>query len=163
MRFVTIIRASLFILGTLTLRGVAAEAQSPEQDAAYAVVKTLFDGMRARDTAAMRAAFVPNAVMQSITPTGVKSDGIEGWLRSIGGAAAGTVIDERLANPVVQVDGNLASIWVDYWLFVGERFSHCGVDAVLLAKQDGAWKIFSVVDTRRREGCAPAPAPAPAR
>ena len=28
----------------------------------------------------------------------------------------------------------------------------------LLAKPDGAWKIFSVVDTRRREDCAPAPA-----
>ena len=87
----------------------------------------------------------------------MKFDGIDGWLRSVGSAPAGTVIDERLANPVVHVDGNLASIWVDYWLFVGERFSHCGVDAILLSRHEGAWRIFSVVDTRRREGCAPAP------
>jgi len=105
----------------------------------------------------MRAAFVPNAMMQSISATGVKFEGIEGWLRSVGSAPAGTVIDERLANPVVHVDGDLASIWVDYWLFVGDRLSHCGVDAILLSKLEGAWKIFSVVDTRRREGCAPAP------
>lgn len=133
-------------------------AQSPEHDAAYAVVTKLFDGMRTRDTSAMRAAFVPNASMQSLTPEGVKFDSIDAWIRSVGGAPAGTVLDERLANSAVQVDGNLASIWVDYWFFVGERFSHCGVDAILLAKQGGSWRIFSVVDTRRREGCAPAPA-----
>lgn len=152
---------SLRVAGALAL-GLAASpsavaAQTPDHDAAYQVVTALFDGMRARDTSAMRAAFVPNATMQSISATGVKFDGIEGWLRSVGSAPAGTVIDERLANPVVHVDGNLASIWVDYWLFVGERLSHCGVDAILLAKHEGAWRIFSVVDTRRREGCSPAP------
>ncbi len=131
---------------------------SPEHAAAYAVVTGLFDGMRARDTAAMRTTFESNAVLQSLTPTGVKSDGIEGWLRSVGAAPTGTLIDERLANPVVHVDADLASVWVDYWLFVGDRFSHCGVDAILLAKREGSWRIFSVVDTRRREGCAPAPA-----
>lgn len=89
--------------------------------------------------------------------TEVRFEAIDGWIKSVSGAPAGTLLDERLANAVIHVDGNLANIWVDYWFFVGDRFSHCGVDAFLLAKQDGAWKIFSVVDTRRREGCPPAP------
>ncbi len=158
--FVIAMAAVVTLPATPVATPVAAQSPStsPEHAAAYAVVTGLFDGMRARDTASMRAAFVENAVLQSLTPTGVKSDGIEGWLRSVGAAPAGTVIDERLANPVVHVDGDLASVWVDYWLFVGERFSHCGVDAILLAKREGAWRIFSVVDTRRREGCASAPA-----
>ena len=64
--------------------------------------------------------------------TDVRFEAIDGWIKSVSGAPAGTLLDERLANAVVHVDGNLA-------------------------KQDGAWKIFSVVDTRRREACPPAP------
>ncbi|MDH5233405.1 MAG: nuclear transport factor 2 family protein [Gemmatimonadota bacterium] len=144
------------------LAGVSTEsaAQSADHDAAYAVVKSLFESMRARDTSAMRAAFVPNASMQSLTPTGVTFVPVDDWIRSVAGAPASLVLDERVANPVVHVDGDLANIWVEYWFFAGERLSHCGVDAFLLARRDGAWKIFSVVDTRRRDGCAPAPGPA---
>lgn len=132
-------------------------AQSAEHDAAYQVVTRLFDSMRARDTAAMRSAFVPNASMQSLGANGVKFDAVDGWINGIGRAPAGLVLDERLANPVVHVDGDLANVWVDYWFFAGDRFSHCGVDAFLLAKQGGTWKVFSVVDTRRTQGCPPAP------
>jgi hypothetical protein len=136
----------------------AARAQSADQDAAYAVVTKLFDGMRTRDTTAMRASFIPTATLQSVSVTGVRTDEINAWINSVASAPAGLVLDERLANPVVQVNGDLASVWVDYWFFAGERFSHCGVDAFVLARQSGTWKIISVADTRRREGCAPAPA-----
>lgn len=47
---------------------------------------TLFDGMRARDTTAMRASFVPNASMQSLTPTDVRFEAIDGWIKSVSGA-----------------------------------------------------------------------------
>jgi hypothetical protein len=130
---------------------------SPDHEAAYAVVVKLFDAMRTRDTAAMRAAFVPNASMQSLTPQGVRFDSTGGWISSVGRAPAGLVLDERLANPVINVNGDLASVWVDYWFFATDRLSHCGVDAILLHRREGAWRIFSIVDTRQKEGCPPAP------
>lgn len=158
MRPTTSLRLRSAIAVTLLSLGASPlVAQTPDHEAAYRVVTTLFDGMRARDTTVMRASFVPNASMQSLTPTGVRFETIDGWIKSVSGAPVGTLLDERLANAVVHVDGNLANVWVDYWFFIGDRFSHCGVDAILLAKQDGEWKIFSVVDTRRREGCPPAP------
>lgn len=135
-----------------------AQAQSPEHEAVYGVITGLFDGMRTRDTSSMRSAFAPGASLQSVSPNGIRVDAIDAWIGSIGSAPAGLVLDERLANPVVQVDGDLASVWVEYWFFAGERFSHCGVDAFVLARQAGAWRILSVADTRKREGCAPAPA-----
>jgi hypothetical protein len=147
----------MLLLAALLLPS-AARAQSPDHDAAYAVVTKLFDGMRTRDTTAMRASFVESATLQSVSATGIRTDAINAWIGSVAGAPAGLVLDERLANPVVQVNGDLASVWVDYWFFAGERFSHCGVDAFVLARQGGTWKIISVADTRRREGCAPAPA-----
>lgn len=136
----------------------ALPAQSADHDAAYAVITQLFDGMRTRDTASMRAAFAPGASLNSVSPTGVRSDAIDVWIGSVASAAAGLVLDERLGNKVVQVRGDLASVWVDYWFFAGDRFSHCGVDAFVLARANGAWRILSVADTRQRDGCGAAPA-----
>lgn len=149
-------RSVLLALLVLCTLAPHATAQS-DRDDAYAVVVKLFDSMRVRDTAAMRAAFTTNASMQSLTPDGVTFERIDGWIAAIGRAPAGLVLDERLANEVVQVNGDLANIWVDFWFFAGDRLSHCGVDAVQLHRAGGVWRIFSMVDTRQRQGCPPAP------
>jgi type II secretory pathway component PulL len=67
------------------------------------------------------------------------------------------VWDERTRNEVVHQDGTLASVWMDYSFYAGDRFSHCGVDAFLLAREGDDWKIVSLADTRRREGCPDQP------
>ena len=134
------------------------EAQAAADSASVTgMVTKLFDAMRARDTTTMRALFVPNASMQSLRDTAVTFDKIDGWIAGVARAPQGVVLDERLGPQTVQIDGNLATVWVDYWFYVGPRFSHCGVDAFQLARIGGAWKIFSVVDTRRTAGCTPAP------
>jgi hypothetical protein len=150
-------RTLLFVLAAVALTAAPARAQSPDHDAAYAVVTKLFDAMRARDTATMRASFAPGASLQSVGPRGIRTDAIDAWIGGVAGAPAGLVLDEKLANPIVQVNGNLASVWVDYWFYAGEQFSHCGVDAFVLAKSEGMWRILSVADTRQREGCPPFP------
>ena len=146
------------MLSLLLLGAVRAEAQVTSDSAAITgIVTRLFDAMRARDTTTMRALFVPNASMQSLRDTAVTFDKIDGWIAGVARAPQGVILDERLGPQTVRVDGNLATVWVDYWFYVGPRFSHCGVDAFQLARIGGAWKIFSVVDTRRTAGCAPAP------
>ena len=146
------------MLSLLLLGAVRAEAQVTSDSAAITgIVTRLFDAMRARDTTTMRALFVPNASMQSLRDTAVTFDKIDGWIAGVARAPQGVILDERLGPQTVHVDGNLATVWVDYWFYVGPRFSHCGVDAFQLARIGGAWKIFSVVDTRRTAGCAPAP------
>lgn len=149
-------RLTAFFLACI-LPLASAPAQSAAHDSAYKVVTDLFDAMRMRDTAAMRAAFTPNASMQTLTSDGVEFASIDGWITSVARAQPGVVLDERLANPVVQVNGALASIWVDYWFYIGNRRSHCGVDSFDLHRQDGRWRIFSVVDTRQAIGCPAAP------
>jgi len=158
MRQLVLSLASACTLATAAPTDASAQsAQSADHVAAYAVVTRLFDAMRTRDTATMRASFAPGAMLQSVSATGIRTDAIDQWIGGVAGAPAGLILDERLANPVVQVNGDLASVWVDYWLFVGDRFSHCGVDAFVLARHEGAWRIISVADTRQREGCPAAP------
>src|SRR5688572_27921602 len=143
------------------LLGLLAAAPSPlvaqaEERAVFAVVQQLFDGMRSRDTARMRAALHPEARL--VSPAlrdgvpGVRVESPSGWLAQVA-RSTGAPVDERLRNPVVRVDGTLASVWVEYSLFVGDRFVHCGVDAFPLVRTAEGWRITDLADTRRREGC----------
>jgi hypothetical protein len=160
--------ASLVILVSAATTSLAAQQPSgapvpPPAQPAFAVdsaavvtvVRTVFNGMRTRDTASMRAQFHSSATLRSANydRTGkavISEDGVNDWISGVGGAPPTMVIDERLGPPVVQVDGNLASVWVYYELYVSDRFSHCGADQFTLGRTPDGWKIIGVADSRRR-------------
>jgi hypothetical protein len=58
---------------------------------------------------------------------------------------------EPIWNQLVRIDGGLAMVWTDYAFYVDDQLSHCGVDAFLLEKTSGQWKIYSITDTRRTD------------
>lgn len=124
---------------------------------ALAVVTGLFDAMRSRDTAALRASFAEGTMLTSVSmregKPAVQRSPIDSWITSVGGAPAGLLLDERLYNPRVQLSDGLATVWVEYDFYTGDRFSHCGVDAFILVRLAEGWKVASLADTRRREGC----------
>jgi hypothetical protein len=151
-------RRIIFIVGTVLLAVSSAPsyAQQTEEAAVRAVVDRLFDGMRSRDTTAMRSVFAEEAQFYGLSQTGtVRTDRPSDFITSIAGAPAGLVLDEVLHDVEIRIDGPLASVWTYYDFFAGENFSHCGYDAMLLLKVQGEWKIVSLADTRRREGCRP--------
>ncbi len=132
-------------------------AQRDERDV-LAVVRQLFDGMRERDTAKMRALLHSDARLVSAADrNGVpvaQIDSPSTWLQGVMRATGGT-LDERIRNPVVKVDGGLASVWVEYSFYLGDQLRHCGVDAFHLVKTAEGWRIVDLADTRHREGCTP--------
>jgi hypothetical protein len=159
-----LLRSALLLCALPT--AVAAQGSSRVADQArerevLAVVQRLFDGMRAGDSAAMRATFHPAAQLMSVgskagVPT-LEVDSLDQFLRAIGKPHP-EPYDERTSSPRVHIDGDLAAVWTDYAFYVGDKFSHCGVDAFHLFRGPDGWKIISLADTRRREGCAGAPA-----
>ncbi len=139
-----------------------ARAQAPESEtvAQRAVVQELFDAMRAGDSVRIRAVFHPEMrylMTSDVGPDGVarlRATPLDGFVTSVGTKRA-EAVDERIFNPKVLVDGTLASVWVDYSLYVGTRFIHCGVDVFHVAKVGETWKIAALTDTRRTTGCTP--------
>jgi hypothetical protein len=63
------------------------------------------------------------------------------------------IYDERITFNTIKIDANLATVWTPYQFFVGDKFSHCGVNSFQLVKFNGAWKIQYIIDTRRKENC----------
>ena len=150
------IGSALLALAALAVGGApAAHAQAPDAEV-RAVVARLFDGMRAGDSAAVRSTFLPGAMLATaLARTSgpvVQVDTLDQFVRAIGTPHT-PVWDERLGQVTVQLDGPLAAVWAEYTFYAGDRLSHCGINAFQLARTAAGWKIVSLVDTRRRDGC----------
>ena len=154
------------LLAFVLLTGCASSVQTPEASGATpgpvtsdpvaqvkATIATLFDGMRAGDSTMVRSTFHPDMRLNTVAQDG------EGY-RLVGGdaerflQAVGTphdeAWDERIGEIDVRVDAGLATAWMAYRFYVGDTFSHCGVNSMQLARLDGRWQIVSLVDTRRQ-------------
>jgi len=140
------------------------QAQSAaEKDAVLQPVTQLFDAMRQHDSAAARTAFAPGGRLVSVTDRNgeVKMETIspDDFARAVGRGAGGPPWDERIYDPEVRIDGRLATVWVWYDFLAGDKWSHCGIDAFMLAKLVDGWKITQLADTRQTTGCKTPAAP----
>ena len=136
--------------------GHAVNAQTPEREV-QTVIETLFDGMRAGDSAMVASAFTRDAIMQTVVANQagviVKREGSLPQFLIAVGTPHDQVWDERIAGYEIKIDGDLASVWTPYQFYAGDNFSHCGVNSFQMARLNGKWKIMYIVDTRRQTSC----------
>jgi hypothetical protein len=121
-----------------------------------AVMNRLFDAMRTRDTASIRALSHPD--LRLFVPLGATADHtirtttLDVFIAQI--AAGEARLDERAIRPEVRVDGPLASVWTYYDFILGADFSHCGTDAFHFARGPDGWVIVGLAYTVQRDGCS---------
>jgi hypothetical protein len=132
-------------------------AQS-EEEAVKAVIESLFDGMRAKNADQVGAVFSENAIMQTIETTGetgvVKAGSVVDFVNRIGSLPAEAMLDERITDYQIKIDGPMATAWTPYEFYSNDKFSHCGVNSFQLVKMAEGWKIVYIIDTRRKDGCS---------
>jgi hypothetical protein len=132
-----------------------ATAAPDERAAVLAVVQRLWDAMKARDTAMARSVFDSSAMLsRAVTRNGearVQLTPVSAFLEALSHATEPW--NERMFSPEVRIDGSLATVWTEYDFHLGDKISHCGVDAFQLLKTSAGWKIVALSDTARREGC----------
>ena len=138
----------------LLMISTAAVAQQ-EEIKVSAVILSIFDGMREGDSAKVASHFIRDATMMSVSHdkegnSVVSSGSLQAWLNAIG-TPREEMLDERIWDTKVRIDDNLATVWTNYALYIGEKYSHCGVDAFQLYHDGSAWKVFHVADTRRKD------------
>ncbi len=132
-------------------------AQGDEKSEILKVINQVFEAMRTNDSTMLKQSFTanPNTFTVFIDKES-KSQLIRGdFQRFIDavGQPKDQVWNEPIWNEKAEIDGNLASVWVDYAFYVDDQFSHCGVDAFHLIKREDGWKICHLVDTRRKTNC----------
>ncbi len=146
--------AYLFLSCFFTL---SLNAQVVSDAAIIQPIQQLFDGMRLGDSAMVRAVFLPAATLESAFTDRsgkpqLKSGSIDQFVQAIGEPHE-EVWDEKIWSYEIKQDGRMASVWTEYTFYVGEKMSHCGVNAFQLFNGANGWKIKNIMDTRRRENC----------
>jgi ketosteroid isomerase-like protein len=138
------------------LLGGILNAADTEEKAVLAAVRTLFDGMSAKDAAMIKSAMTPDAKLIGAR-TGRPASVVARDDFAAGIAANKGQLLERIWNPKVMVRGEIAMVWADYDFHSNGKFHHCGVDTMLMLKTAEGWKATALSYTSETEGCAPSP------
>jgi hypothetical protein len=58
-------------------------------------------------------------------------------------------LEERIYDPLVRVDGDIAMVWAPYDFFVDGKLHHWGTNIVSFLKREGSWRISGPADNGR--------------
>lgn len=130
-------------------------ATAPDQrrdDDVVQAAQRIFDAMERGDASTLATLLHPEARMVAVIDGETRIRTGQEWVSGI--AASREPVRERMWNPRVRVDGDLASLWAPYDLHIGDRFSHCGTNAMHFVRSGTAWRLVSVTFTVQKEDCA---------
>ena len=125
---------------------------STELQAVLASVQQMFDGMSKRDAAAIKKSTLSGGTMVLMRDGKPTQMTFEDFATRVG-KPGNTQIQERIHDPLVRIDRDLAVVWAPFEFLVDGKVDHCGTDLFNLVRVDGNWIIASVADTGRKD-CA---------
>ena len=135
---------------TAGLLNTSLYAATPEEQAVLASVQVMFDGMAKRDAAAIKEPTLPGGTMVLMRDGKPTQMTFEAFADRVGKPGT-TQIEERIHDPLVRVDNDLAMVWAPFEFLVDGKVDHCGTDLFNLVRKDGKWLIASVADTGRKD------------
>jgi Putative lumazine-binding len=152
MKIFRAMRLSVVLAGSMSagLMAAAMQAATPEEQAVLAPVKAMFDGMSKRDAAAIKAPLLPGGTMVLMRDGKPAQMTLESFADRVGRPGT-TKIEERIHDPLVRIDNDLAVVWAPFEFLVDGKVDHCGTDLFNLVRMDGKWLIASVADTGRKD------------
>ncbi len=128
----------------------ALHAASPEEQAVLAPIQAMFDGMAKRDAAAIKEPTLPGGVMVLMRDGKPTQMTFEDFATRVGKPGKNQ-IEERIHDPLVRIDNDLAVVWAPFDFLVDGKVDHCGTDLFNMVRKDGKWLIASVADTGRKD------------
>lgn len=127
-------------------------AATPNERAVLAPIQAMFDGMTKRDAAAIQEPLLPGGSMVLMRDGKPTQMTFADFAERVGKPGT-THIEERIHDPLVRVDGDLAVVWAPFDFLVDGKVDHCGTDLFNLVRANGKWVIASIADTGRKD-CA---------
>ena len=128
----------------------------PETDTAavLAPVNAVFAAFEAGDAPAMLRQVYPDG---RVTATGSRASGSglrqQSWSQFAERVKPGEGFQERISDPAIEIDGDVAMVWAPFVVRVGGKVSNCGYDHFDLVRDHGTWKIMNLTFSSRTTGC----------
>ena len=129
-------------------------AQKPLSDV-LAPINALFAAFEAGDAPAMLRHVYPDG---RVTASGERGDGSSNlrqssWTQFAERIKPERAFQERISDPVIDIDGDIAMAWAPFVVRVGGKVSNCGVDHFDLVRENGVWKVMNLTFSSRTTGC----------
>ena len=127
-------------------------AQSPNVDdqAVLAPIQAMFNGMSRRDAAAIKAPAVPGTMMVLMRNGKPVQMSVDDFADRVGKPGKAQ-IQERIHDPLIRIDHDLAMVWAPFDFLSDGKVDHCGTDVFNLVRVDGTWRIAAIADTGRND------------
>jgi len=128
----------------------------PDSDTAavLAPINAVFASFEAGDAAAMLRQVYPEG---RVTATGTRasSSGLrqQSWTQFAERMKPGQGFQERISDPAIEIDGDIAMVWAPFVVRVDGKVSNCGYDHFDLVRDNGTWKIMNLTFSSRTTGC----------
>jgi hypothetical protein len=141
-----------FVAGTIAMGLLVPpmRAATPDEQAVLLPINEMFDGMAKRDAAAIKAPTLPGGTMVLMRDGKPAQMTFEAFADRVGKPGKAQ-IEERIHDPLVRIDNDLAMVWAPFDFLVDGKVDHCGTDLFNLVRTDGKWLIASVADTGRKD------------
>ncbi|HET6936764.1 MAG TPA: nuclear transport factor 2 family protein [Candidatus Angelobacter sp.] len=117
-----------------------------------APINAMFDGMAKRDPVALKKPLLPGGTMVLMRDGKPNQMTFDAFAELVGKPGKAQ-IEERIHDPLVRIDNDLAVVWAPFDFLVDGKVDHCGTDLFNLVRTDGRWVIASIADTGRKD-CA---------
>lgn len=127
-----------------------------DEAAVMAPVDAIFAGLAAQDGQAILAQVRPEgaATVAVEQADGTRTIRRMSWAQFAAGIKPGPQkLEERMTNPAIDIDGDIAMVWGRYVFLIDGRTHHCGVNHFDLLRENGQWKVLSVTWSQRTTGC----------
>ncbi|MES2337542.1 MAG: hypothetical protein V4537_05540 [Pseudomonadota bacterium] len=137
-------------------KAVALPPPDADTAAVLAPIDRMFAALTARDAAAISANTLPSGHATAVVtmPDGSRAIRARSWADFAEGIKDGPgKLEERLVNPVVEIDGDIAMVWSSYVFLIDGKLSHCGVDHFDMVRDASGWKILNITWTQRQTNC----------
>lgn len=125
--------------------------EDPEAAAVIAPITAIFAALEAGDK---------EALLRNVYPDGRVTAAGDGKVRQFSftqfaeRVSPQNAFRERIWNPAVEIDGDIAMVWAPYDVHVAGKLSNCGFDHFDLVRESGSWKVMNITFSSRTTGCA---------
>jgi Putative lumazine-binding len=118
----------------------------PQDSPVLAPIHAMFKGMTERDPEAIKAAALPGTLMVLMRDGKPTQMTIEVFADHVAKPSR-THIEERIHDPLIRVDHDLAMVWAPFVFLVDGKPDHCGTDLFNVVQSNGKWLIAGIADT----------------
>ena len=126
----------------------------PDTAAVLAPINAVFAAFEAGDAPAILRQVYPDGRVTA-TGTRVSGSGLRqlSWSQFAERVKPGDGFQERISDPAIEIDGDVAMVWAPFVVRVGGKVSNCGYDHFDLVRDNGTWKIMNLTFSSRITDC----------